>query len=346
MATIQKRKSDKTGKISYTVLVRMKGYPTQTATFDRLADAKEWASLTETNLKQNKYFNYRQSIDLTFSELLERYIKEKLDKDKVYHQKVITHLKWWELYLSEYKTNDITPSLLSNLQEKLKREKNISNSTVNRYTTSLSGLFTIAIKEWELLRENPVSNISKKKEPNGRVRYLTSEEIQKLLNACKQSASPYLYYIVLLALSTGARYSEIITLKWENIDFKRKLIYLLDTKNKEARSIPISNKVYMMLIELKDKYGYSGLLFPGKDKLNPTKIRNSWVRVIERAGVENFRFHDLRHTAASYLAMNGATLIELSHILGHKTLQMVKRYAHLTDQHTAELIERMNQKAL
>jgi integrase len=84
------------------------------------------------------------------------------------------------------------------------------------------------------------------------------------------------------------------------------------------------------------------LLLSGKQD-KPTDIRDAWLKAVERAGLEDFKFHDLRHTAASYLAMNGASLLEIAEILGHKTLQMVKRYAHLADSHTAQVVERMNQ---
>jgi integrase len=119
---------------------------------------------------------------------------------------------------------------------------------------------------------------------------------------------------------------------------------LLDTKNGESRSIPISSKIESLLTYLKLSNSNSRYLFPSTKGDSPRFIRKAWCTAVEKADIKDFRFHDLRHTAASYLAMNGATLMELSHILGHKTLQMVKRYAHLTDQHTADLIEKMNNK--
>jgi integrase len=93
----------------------------------------------------------------------------------------------------------------------------------------------------------------------------------------------------------------------------------------------------------REKRADTDLLFPRDDGLAPMEIRKHWNRALREAGIEDFRFHDLRHTAASYLAMNGATLAEIADVLGHKTLQMVKRYAHLSDQHTASVVERMNQ---
>ena len=88
----------------------------------------------------------------------------------------------------------------------------------------------------------------------------------------------------------------------------------------------------------------SDLVFPGRNPSRPHAVRHSWYASLEAAGLDDFRFHDLRHTAASYLAMNGASIAELSEILGHKTLQMVKRYAHLSEQHTAAVVGRMNER--
>lgn len=343
MATIQERKN-KSGKISYTAIIRLKGYPTQTATFNKKSLAKEWIQKTEQDLKQGKSLVYSVSNRLTLNDIINRYLSEELPKRRSDHQKYKTQLSWWGQNLGFIYLKDLKPSVIVEYQNKLQIDLKISNSTVNRYTAALSIVLSIATREWEFISENPVLKIKRRKEPKGRVRFLTDQERIKLIKACKESPSKYLYPIVILALSTGARSAEIRSLKWENIDFDRKLIYIIETKNGESRSIPMSTTVHKLLITLQLNKSNNTYLFPGEKGNYPVSIRRSWDNSLERAGIGNFRFHDLRHTAASYLAMNGATLIELSHILGHKTLQMVKRYSHFTEQHTATLIERMNQK--
>lgn len=218
-------------------------------------------------------------------------------------------------------------------------------ATVNRYLSVLSHLFTIAIKEWGWLTENPLSKITKLKEPRGRVRYLSDNEREALLLACKESKNPYLYLIVVLALSTGARRMEILSLRWEDVDLNRKVIVLHQTKNSERRILPIAGLALTLMEQHAKiiKFG-TDLIFPSHNSKKPMDIRKPWEIALKHAGIENFRFHDLRHSAASYLAMNGASLAEIAEVLGHKTLQMVKRYAHLSEAHTAKVVASMNER--
>jgi len=150
---------------------------------------------------------------------------------------------------------------------------------------------------------------------------------------------------VLLALSTGMRRGEILSLTWDDLDPERRTIILQDTKNKERRAVPLVGVAYRLLRDLrKSRSNESDLLFPGSDPERPVDIRKPWETALKRAEIKDFRFHDLRHSAASYLAMSGASLPEIAGVLGHKTYQMVKRYAHLSDQHTVAVVERMNEK--
>jgi integrase len=142
------------------------------------------------------------------------------------------------------------------------------------------------------------------------------------------------------------RQGEIINLTWSNVDLKRGYIILEETKNGERRSVPLVGFALEQIKALnKVRRIDTPLLFPSAVKpLVPIDIRTPWHKALQHSEVKNFRFHDLRHTAASYLAMNGASLAEIADILGHKTLQMVKRYAHLSEQHTSKVLESMNQK--
>jgi integrase len=165
------------------------------------------------------------------------------------------------------------------------------------------------------------------------------------LKACQESKSKFLYLVVLLAVSTGMRQGEILGLKWKDIDLDRRRIILHETKNNERRGVPLTGPAFQMIKDLsKVRRIDSPLVFPGRKGEKPTDIRTAWIEALEKAGIADFRFHDLRHTAASYLAMNGATLAEIAEVLGHKTLQMVRRYAHLSESHTAGVLERMNAK--
>jgi len=148
---------------------------------------------------------------------------------------------------------------------------------------------------------------------------------------------------VVAPLSTGARKSEILGITWSNVDFQRRMIRLLETKNGESRAVPLVGFARQEIQRLaKIRRIDSPYVFPGRNGISPVNLLEAWRYARQRAGIKDFRFHDLRHSAASYLAMNGASLAEIAEVLGHKTLAMVKRYAHLSEQHTARVVERMN----
>jgi len=151
---------------------------------------------------------------------------------------------------------------------------------------------------------------------------------------------------VVLALSMGARKNEILSLKWKNIDLERQVITILETKNGEIRTIPLQGHGLELIKELSFQSNMQpdDYLFKSDVHDKPIDIRSSWRTSLKKANILDFRFHDLRHTTASYLAMNGASLNEIAKILGHKTLSMVMRYAHLSEGHTKKVVSDMNSK--
>src|SRR5215510_12290157 len=258
----------------------------------------------------------------------------------VYNQ--VYHLRWWETQLGQYALSDITPALIVEYRDKLARTR--ENSTVRRYLAVLSHAFTVAAQEWEWVNENPFHRVSKPKEPGGRVRFLSEEERERLLDSCQGSRNASLYTIVILALSTGARRGELLSLHWSDVDLRRGMLTFHKTKNNETRAVPLTGYTLEVLAHhTKIRRLDITLVFPEKTGTRPMSIREAWKFAVQRAGITNFRFHDLRHSAASYLAMGGASLAEIAEVLGHKTLQMTKRYTHLTESHTRGVVERMNQ---
>jgi len=215
--------------------------------------------------------------------------------------------------------------------------KRISPATVNRYLAALSHALSVAVKEWGWLDDSPMRKVRKKTEPKGRVRFLSDDERKRLLDACKTGPA-WLLPVVTVALSTGMRQGEVLGLRWPAVDLERKRLVLHETKNGERRAVPLTGPALTTLRAWsKVRRLDTDLVFP------ETKgFHHRWWEALERAKLTDFRFHDLRHTAASYLAMHGATPSEIAEVLGHKTLQMVKRYAHLSDSHVASVMERMN----
>lgn len=348
MASIQKRTS-KDGNISYRVQVRLKGHPTETASFARLTDAKKWAQHTEAAIREGRHFKTSESKKRTLGEAIDRYFRDILSHRKNPVNQ-ITYLNWWKNAIGSYSLCDVTPALIVEQRSLLVGSKNkygrsVGTTTANRYTQSLGHVFTIAMKEWGWATDNPIANITKYKESRGRVRFLSDTERENLLEACKQSNNPHLYKIVVLALSTGARKMEILNLRWQDVDFERGVITLHETKNGERRLLPLQGLALRIMREhSRVRNIRCDFVFPSESKCQPIDIRTAWENVLKSADIKDFRFHDLRHSAASYLAMNGASLAEIAEVLGHKTLAMVKRYAHLSEAHTSAVVASMNER--
>lgn len=353
MANIEKRVS-KDGKTSYRVKIRLKGFPSQSATFERLTDAKKWTQQTESAIREGRHFKTTEAKRHTLADLIDRYIQDVLPSKKSVKDQA-QQLGWWKAEIGSYTLADVTPSLLAECRDKLGREitsrkKARSPASVVRYMAALSHAFTIAVKEWGWLEDSPMRKVTKPKESRGRVRFLSDDERIRLLKACKESSSLYLYPVVVFALSTGMRQGEIMGLTWDVVDLKQGRAILHETKNGERRAVAITGHALEVLNDLnKVRRIDCNLLFPAKEGApqkpqKPIDLRTPWETAVKKAELQDFHFHDLRHSAASYLAMNGASLAEIAEVLGHKTLQMVKRYAHLSEGHTARVVASMNDK--
>ncbi|MDO8489628.1 MAG: site-specific integrase, partial [Candidatus Omnitrophota bacterium] len=232
-----------------------------------------------------------------------------------------------ELYLHE-----ITSLIVEKF--KIERVKEVKPATVNRALARLKSMFNKAIDWGKFNGVNPVKTVKFFVEENQRTRYLEKEEIAKFLEHCKGSIKS----IVVIALNTGMRKSEILNLKWHDIDFKRGIIYLLRTKNNEKREIPMNDAVKTVFINV-NKHPESQYIFSGKDGKPLQNIRKSFFTALRKAGIINFRFHDLRHTFASHLVMSGVDLNTVRELLGHKSLEMTLRYSHLSPDHKKRAVD-------
>lgn len=338
----------------YRARVRIKGFPPQSAAFERLTDARRWAQQTEAAIREGRHFKTSEAKKHTAGELIDRYIRDVIPKKKLNSQGTQkAQLLWWKAQIGAYLLSNVTPALLAERKDRLAlvdEERRVvrSPSTVVRYLAVLSHAFTMAVREYCWMDENPMRRVTKPKEPRGRVRFLSDEERLRLLAACKDAECPYLYTVVVLALSTGMRHGEIMNLRWKDVDLTKGRIILQDTKNGERRNVPLTGHAYEQIEKLSTVRRIdTDLLFPNTlhgERARPYEIRKSWNTALRKANLQDFRFHDLRHSTASYLAMNGATLSEIAEVLGHKTLQMVKRYAHLSEAHTTKVVRALNDR--
>jgi integrase len=368
MATIQKRK--RANGTVYRVMVRIKGFPEQQKTFSRLTDAKMWAQQTEAAIRKGEFKNViRAANKNTVQGVIGRYREEISPHKAASTQRAEkSYLAFWERELGKYALSYVTPELITEkldalsmagdtrrkLEDGQKPSRPKSRKTLKHYRDTLNVLFGLAVK-WGWTSSNPLDGVNKITKANvERVRYLDENERKSLLDACKASDNDQLYPIVVFALSTGARKGEILSLTVEDVDLKRGAAILRDTKNGETRPAPIVHhlkdllrdhiqEVTALYDEMEDASA-TRWLFPRRDGLAPIDIRKAWENARDAAGIRDFRFHDLRHTTASYLAMNGANPLEIAEVLGHKTFQMVKRYSHLSDSHVKELVQSVNEK--
>ena len=351
MATITKRKSTD-GHTVYRCRIRLSGYPDQSATFKSINKAKQWATITEAAILEGRHFASQKAKRRTLAEAIDRYIEDELPELSKSEQRNRTrHMAYWKKHLGKitlsHLCNDADP--IREIKKKLKRTSNrrgagLSPATINRYHASLSKLFTLAM-QWDWAADNPMRKVGKGKEPPGLDRYLSDDELAALLKATAASKDPYLDIVVKLALTTGGRYSEVLGLTWANVSLERETATFRNTKNKESRTVALVEPALSAVRALYESRRMdTDLLFAWSKPDLPKNIQKGWRKALAAAGIDNFRFHDLRHTCASYLAMNGARPSEIAAVLGQKTLEMVKRYSHVSEVHTAELLRNMAAK--
>ncbi len=345
MATIQERRNAD-GSTSYRVQIRIAGRPPQTATFARRADAKDWAISTEAAMKEGRYFPTRESKRHTVGDMIDRYLETVVPGRLADERTRRTQLRWWKKELGAWTLADVNRALIVEIRDRRlipKKKANgerIAPATVSRYLAALRHVFSMACREWGWLETNPMAGISRPREPRGRVRFLDEDELERLLDACAQSTDPNLYALVELALCTGMRQGELLGLRWRDVDLVRGRVVAHVTKNGERRGVPLMPRAVEVLRDHMGRQAPGTLhVFPGPRTGGPAAFNHRlWNLAREAAELEDFRFHDLRHTTASYLAMRGASSLQIAEILGHKTLAMVKRYAHLSDAHTRAVL--------
>ena len=355
MAQIREVKNKK--GISYKVVVRKKGYKPEYKTFSRKTEAKDWALDVESQMKNGTWGN---SIEgeigtiQTVKDLID-YFEENVAPQKyskAYQYKVMYN--WWRDKIGNVKLSELDSPLLIYCMNLLsseppdkpyKKHEYKSNSTVRKYLFALSAVLRYGKRSLKVINRNPMSDVDKPKKKKGVPRFLSDDEKKLLLNACKEY-SEQLHLFVILAIFSGGRYNEIRTLKVESIDFENNMLLFTETKNGESRGVPIYDRIMTMVSNYLEKNNIkSGYIFLNKrGKL--AYLKGAFEAVVKKTGIKDFRLHDCRHTYASYLAQNGAELLEIANLMGHKNLNQVQIYAHLTQKHTAKVVRKMTANKL
>lgn len=366
MANIRTR-TDKNGKTYHTVQIRLKGYPPQTASFDRLTDARKWAASIESALRENRHFKTTEAKKHTFSEAVDRYIKDILTTKftATEQRNRLPILQWWRSQIGHCVMADLTTATFADCRNTLastggSKGRPLAAATIKKHFVVAKDVLKRCTNEWHWLEQSPLRDgrVELPELPRGIVRFLDDDELKRLSDACKSSPNELLYPAFILAISTGMRQSETMNLYWKEpsnpptetawgvVNLAETCIILHETKNGDRRRVPLASQALIELQKLgKIRRLDSLLVFPSPTHPHkPIELKKAWLNALKRAEVNNFRWHDLRHCTASYLAMNGATMTDIAAVLGHRTLDMVKRYAHLSDGHVSNVVASMNAK--
>jgi integrase len=284
---------------------------------------------------EGRHFNVRNEGRIPFSEFAATYTERcisvlksaKTERDRV---------QFWVREFGSRPIGQISRAELQSWQA-LKRQT-CKPATVNRILCRLRHMFNRAT-DWELLDQSPMKGIKFLLENNARLRYLTLEECQLLIDSCK---APHLRAIVTIALHTGMRSGEIRNLQWRDLDFDTGFLIVRDSKNGETRHVPMDSTVVALLHKWPRTVG-SDIVFTNAAGDRIGWMQHGFRKALRRAGLSDLHFHDLRHTFASQWMMAGGDLYVLRSILGHKSVAMTQRYAHLSPAYKRAMVDRTEQ---
>lgn len=313
--------------------VRRRGWPKISRSFNSKADARYWATVVESEIERGVFIDRTEAEKNTLGDLLQRYLTDVSSQKKGHSTERYRLVSLQRDPIAKIKVAGLSGKLMAEWRDK--RLKEVSGSTVNRDLNLISHVINVARKEWGVHVENPISMIRRPPENRARNRRLAAGEEEKLLSELELSArsdrgtfeaggthNPWMRPLVVLALETAMRRSELLALRWSDVFLSDRFVRLHDTKNGEARDVPLSTRAHSVLAGLPRHI--SGRVFP----ITADAVKKAFTRAVERAGLGDFHFHDLRHEATSRLAERLDNVLELSAVTGHKTLTMLKRYYH------------------
>ena len=318
MATIEKR-----GQF-WRVKIRRTGLPPQTRSFDNRTQAQQWARGVESEIDKGIVVDRRVAQRLSLAEILERYRREVTPTKRGATDENLRLKAMAQRPFARIRMSALTSSHLAAYRDE--RLKVVSGATVNRELSTLSHAIDTARREWDVyLPTNPCTLVRRPPQGRPRDRRLQGDEEKRLLAACGGARNRWLAHFVALAIETGMRRGELLGLLWDNVDLERRTAFLPVTKNGESRGVPLSSRAVAVLRTLPPST--NGSVF---GELTREALKQSFKRAVRRAGIAGLRLHDLRHEATSRFFEKGLNVMEVASVTGHKTLQMLKRYTHLS----------------
>ena len=342
MATINAHTS-KTGVTTYRVRIQRKGQKVQTATFPTLKDARRFGTLVEARMIEGRHFPQKSTH--TLQELLDRYTREVMpQKTPETQRSEMPVVRYWLQTLGHMVLTEIQPAHIIACRDE--RAKQSAPATVVKYLATLSRAFSTAMREYHWCEQNPCRLVRKPTLPLGRVRYLSDEERSRLLTACQNSRNRALYPLVILALATALRSGSLFQLSTQNVDVEKGMLRLEKTKNGSRLVLPLVGEA-LTVARMLAATSQDGYLLPQRSGNPWGHYRTAWQRAVQRARLEEeFSFHSLRHTAASYMVQAGIPLYLVGAILGHssRSVHMTARYAHLATDNLRQALEVLAQR--
>ncbi|MFI5323763.1 MAG: tyrosine-type recombinase/integrase [Thermodesulfobacteriota bacterium] len=302
-------------------------------------DAKKALSIRKAEIAQGKFDIVQTIKPVLFEKLVNAFIRDYSKVNKKSWSRDVTSSRALLSFFGGKRLSQITKWQAEKYKSKRLNDisrlgRTVSQATVNRELACLKTMFNFAVGEgW--LSSNPLSGFKLFKERPNKVRVVTAEEFQKVYD----SASEFIRPILVMAINTGMRRSEILNLKWESVNLKEGHIRVEESKNGESRYIPLSKQLNEALKSV--KYKTSGEFVFNREGERIRAFKTAFTAAVRRSGIERFTFHDLRHTFASVLVMNGVDLATVQELLGHKSINMTKRYSHPTPEHKRRAIEKL-----
>jgi integrase len=321
MATIRKLRG------RWQAQVRRRGMAPRAKSFDQKADAEKWARSLESELDRCGMLpDTRVAESTTLRSILERYMTEISSRKRSAHTEISRIKALLRRPLCHRTLALLSTSDLATYRDE--RLRSVSPSTVIRELNTISHAIDTAMRDWDVyLHRNPCKLVRRPSPPRGRNRRLRDDEEQRLLDAADSGRNFYMRDLIVLAVETGMRRGELLSLDWRHIDLETQVAHLPMTKNGESRDVPLSSRARDVLQRL-----WEGQGSPSAGRALPTSesaVVQAWGHLCGRAGITGLHFHDLRHEAVSRLFEKGLNVVEVSTISGHKELRMLSRYAHL-----------------
>ena len=300
--------------------IRRQGYPDITKSFQIRQDAERWARALESELDKGQFVSIDEAQRSTLGDLIRRYLVEVTPTMKGATEDTIRLKAMMRKPIAKWSMANLSAARIAAYRDE--RLKEVSGGTVIRELAYLSSIINHARREWGINVSNPVQMVRKPQSPQARSRVLTSEEIEKLLQALEPQGrrSHWTKPAVQLALATAMRRGELLSLRWVNIDLQGQTAFLPNTKNGDSRMVPLSTAAVQVLEGLPKHI--SGVGIPVKF----FSLDAAFKRARKRAGLDDVRFHDLRRTAITCLAEKLPNVIELAAVSGHKSLMVLKSY--------------------